>query len=327
MEKCPVCGKSDVDNKCPQCRTDLTNWGRLIELPSAYYNRAVHMIKEGKLWEAKVALFTAIGLSPEDVEALILLGKVCAEMGNYEEAITYWEKAKKLDENKAEYLDSYITKARSLTRKEDWEEKLFATINQGNQFIKRWIIYMFLAFIILGIGGGGFLYKMMGVKLEKLRETPAVQEIQKTSAAPSMLKINIPCIATKTVGQQQMLVFEQGLFLSGQDLITADAEKILDSLAQDLQKQAEKFNFIIEGHTDDLPILQTGRWNNNYELGLHRAFRVANYFVSKHNLPKEKFLITSAGEMNPPFPNTPENRSKNRTVVIKIIPNKGTERR
>lgn len=184
---CPVCGMPDVTGKCPRCGVDSTNLGRLAELPTAYYNRAIHFIRDNKLPEAREALLTTVGFDSNDTEALILLGKVCADMENYEEAISYWEKAKTLDESKVEPLKEYIEKAKSFMRKEGWEERLSETMKQENRLMRRWIVYVGLALVILGTAGGYLFYNKISAKIGmKEEEIVAIQRTEK--ALPEVMK-------------------------------------------------------------------------------------------------------------------------------------------
>lgn len=327
MEKCPICGHLEVTDKCPRCGTDLTNWGRLSELPYAYFNRAVNFINEGKLHQAKESLFTVIGLYPNNVEALILLGKVNAEMGTYDEAITYWERAKKLDESKSKLLNDNISKAQSFMKKKAPEEdNIFAFLKTEKRAIKRWILLVLVVMVILIVGTTIFYSKIIDTKVDYIREIVKKQEGDKTFINQKEFQINIPGVIIKSVGKQQILMFEDGLFSSGLDSINPKGLEVLNSMARNLQSRVDKNILILEGHTDNQPILRTLRWQNNYELGMYRAFQVANYLISKHNFPRDMFFICSAGELQPPFPNdTKENREKNRTVTIKILQTNNTE--
>lgn len=113
--KCPVCDYKDyISGSCPSCGTDSSTLIRLSELPHIYYNKAVELIEKDRLEESKEALIAANELAPNDVEALILLGRVCAELGNYEKALLYWDNVQRIDKRKAEEIKRERQKAEDL---------------------------------------------------------------------------------------------------------------------------------------------------------------------------------------------------------------------
>jgi len=197
--KCPVCGYEDYNGgKCPSCGTNATNLLRLSEIPDAYYNKAVELIKKDHIEEAKEALIATIRLNPDDVDALILLGKVCAEAGDYERAVVYWNKALRLDENRTEEIKADIGKVEALKKtleeekpsevKENLEERLRETVRTETRkgFIK-WSAYtgvILMLIIILDSYLSFRLYlipaKEQSVTAEKNREFFA-SEIRKLS--------------------------------------------------------------------------------------------------------------------------------------------------
>lgn len=109
---CPVCGYKDYSvGKCSSCGTDATSLLRLSELPDIYYNKAVEFIMHDNLKDALESLATAVNLNPGDVDALILLGKVYAELGDFERSVHHWNKAIELDDSKRDEIDADIKKA------------------------------------------------------------------------------------------------------------------------------------------------------------------------------------------------------------------------
>src|SRR3990172_11538955 len=95
---CPVCDFHQIErwnNVCPRCKTDLSLWNEVIELPDKCYNQALQMIKENRIQEAKEWLTAALGLYPEHLDSQLLLGKIYAELEMFDAAIAAWEKALK----------------------------------------------------------------------------------------------------------------------------------------------------------------------------------------------------------------------------------------
>ena len=107
------------------------------------------------------------------------------------------------------------------------------------------------------------------------------------------------------------------LFDSGSATIKEGAYPILDKIGVILQKYGE--NLIeIEGHTDNIPI-HNAQFANNNELSSARALSVFDYLVETTTLNPANIKHTGRGEYVPVDDNsTPEGRSKNRRVEIKI---------
>ncbi len=107
-------------------------------------------------------------------------------------------------------------------------------------------------------------------------------------------------------------------FAFGKATIQRSSFKILNDLAEliDIYFKDDKHNAIrIIGHTDDV-----GPEDSNLTLSENRARAVQRYFTSKHNLPKDRFIVIGRGESKPIAPNdTEENRYKNRRVEFKPI--------
>lgn len=112
--------------------------------------------------------------------------------------------------------------------------------------------------------------------------------------------------------------FKDGLlFDSGSATIRDEAIEVLRAVVQEILKYPE--NIIkIEGHTDNMPI-NTVQFPNNWYLSAARAISVATFFTQQ-NLAPQRISTEGYGEYNPKVPNdTPENRSLNRRVEIKIM--------
>lgn len=117
----------------------------------------------------------------------------------------------------------------------------------------------------------------------------------------------------------QVVTFTYGTFTRNTEL-SNEAREDLKAIATSIKANGNRFQVEVEGHTDSSKAsggkTQTG---NNKALGLARAKVVANVLVKSGGLPATSVTTSSAGEANPPYPNTtPENQKKNRTVILKI---------
>lgn len=103
------------------------------------------------------------------------------------------------------------------------------------------------------------------------------------------------------------------LFASGEAVLSPDASAVLESLAAVLVEQPN--NIVVEGHTDNVPI-RNAQFPSNWELSAGRAGRVLRLF-SESGMPGARMSMRAYGEQRPEVANdTPENRARNRRVVI-----------
>lgn len=109
-------------------------------------------------------------------------------------------------------------------------------------------------------------------------------------------------------------------FPSGSSKLRLPALKSLDKVAQIL-KVANR-NVVIEGHTDDQPVVG-GNVDSNWELGSLRATSVVRYLIKFHQMDPKKLAAASYADQQPLVENNSDkNRAKNRRIEILIL-NKG----
>jgi len=156
--KCPVCDSHRVergDNICPRCKTDLSLWNQIIDLPNRYYNQALHMIKANRIIEAKDKLTIALALYPEYFDSQFLLGKIYAELRRYEEAIAIWEKALKHSPENSGEIEDLINEAKNrqheiVTKKDEEQKRMLERVKkeESRRMRFRWIAYSAIFSII-----------------------------------------------------------------------------------------------------------------------------------------------------------------------------------
>lgn len=107
------------------------------------------------------------------------------------------------------------------------------------------------------------------------------------------------------------------LFDSGSADLRPEAKMVMNKAALILERYAKGI-IEIEGHTDNLP-MSSDKYANNEELSSARAMAVFFYFVDNSNLDPATLRHAGMGERAPVADNsTPEGRSKNRRVEIRI---------
>ena len=107
------------------------------------------------------------------------------------------------------------------------------------------------------------------------------------------------------------------LFDSGSAELKDEAKVVLDQVGRILDRYAGG-QVEVEGHTDNVP-MSGAKYSNNDELSSGRALSVFNYLLSVTDLDPANMKHTGRGEYVPIADNsTPEGRSRNRRVEIKI---------
>ncbi len=107
------------------------------------------------------------------------------------------------------------------------------------------------------------------------------------------------------------------LFDSGSVELKPEALPVLDQVGVILQRYAQG-TIEIEGHTDNVP-MSGAKYSNNDELSSGRALSVFDYLLSITDLDPANVKHAGRGEYVPIADNsTPEGRSRNRRVEIKI---------
>ena len=155
--------------------------------------------------------------------------------------------------------------------------------------------------------------------------TAAVPGNQPTSARPAAqpaaipaLKLDLPGVRVTAEAHEQVVVFQSGLFVSGHKL-SREAEGLLAQTGRQLAPYRTNILITVVGCTDNVRITQSSKYKDNEELGRLRAWAAIRYLQSQTGLPASAFKMITYGTKWSPYPNdTPENRARNRTVVLRI---------
>lgn len=116
----------------------------------------------------------------------------------------------------------------------------------------------------------------------------------------------------------QMALPEDVLFGSGEGELKNQDQLILHSLAEALKRVP--YTVLIEGHTDNQPLLPGSRYASNWELSLARAMSVVDYLTRYEGVAPTRIGVAAMGEFHPRVPNdTPEHRAVNRRIEISIL--------
>ena len=119
-----------------------------------------------------------------------------------------------------------------------------------------------------------------------------------------------------------LVLFDVGFSL-GKSVINDATTKIIQQSTQYILSLPPNYRVIVEGHTDNIPVLKTSgkkRYKDNIGLSLFRAKEVANIF-KKEGISSKRISAIGYGATRPiASNNTVEGRAKNRRVVVRLIP-------
>jgi len=120
-------------------------------------------------------------------------------------------------------------------------------------------------------------------------------------------------------GKVYVSMESQLLFRSGRTDVDEEGRKALLQLAGALNKD-EKFEIMIEGHTDSIPI-KTARFEDNWDLSVLRATSMLRILTIDGGVSSKRIIPAGRGEYLPISSNSTEaGRAQNRRIEIIIAP-------
>lgn len=121
-----------------------------------------------------------------------------------------------------------------------------------------------------------------------------------------------------------LTIAEQLLYKAGKAELTPEGKKLIGRVAGVIQNRFPGREIVVEGHTDNQPIVRSN-WKSNWELGAARSLSVVHQLVSDHKFDPTKVSAVSYGEFRPTASNAnTDGRRANRRAVIVILPEKLT---
>lgn len=158
-------------------------------------------------------------------------------------------------------------------------------------------------------------------QLKKLRER-AEQEAAQFKALADRLKSMVDAGQLSVQmrdGRINLKLPDAVLFPSGSKRLKKGGKTALIEVAKVL-KEVDR-EFLIAGHTDDVPVKRGGRFKNNWELSTARAVTVVQLLIKEGVEPK-RLAAAGFGEFDPiKLNDSKENRAQNRRLEIILLPN------
>ncbi|MBN1949699.1 MAG: OmpA family protein [Bacteroidales bacterium] len=125
---------------------------------------------------------------------------------------------------------------------------------------------------------------------------------------------------TKKNGKVYVSLDEKLLFPSGSAEVDPRGKTALTKLAGVLAQNPE-INVMIEGHTDDVPIVPGSKYTDNWDLSVSRATAIIRILLTGSNIDPKRLTAAGRGEFVPVDPSkTPEARQRNRRTEIILEP-------
>jgi chemotaxis protein MotB len=110
------------------------------------------------------------------------------------------------------------------------------------------------------------------------------------------------------------------LFSSGSYNVTSAAKNVLGKVAQVVNNKPD-FEFMVEGHTDNVPYRKNGALLDNWDLSVKRATSVVRILQDDYKVDPARMTAAGRSHYIPLVANdTPANRAKNRRTRIVVLP-------
>jgi chemotaxis protein MotB len=125
---------------------------------------------------------------------------------------------------------------------------------------------------------------------------------------------------TQKNGKVYVSLDEKLLFKSGSTVVDPKGVSALKNLSRVLEQNAD-INVMIEGHTDDVPIIGGSQFKDNWDLSVLRATSIVRILLSDSSINPQRFTTAGRSQYQPVDPaKTTEARQKNRRTEIILSP-------
>lgn len=160
------------------------------------------------------------------------------------------------------------------------------------------------------------------IQLKRLREKAESEKAQfeaLTERFQSMIDAGKLEVVRRD-GRMMLKLPDQILFPSGRKRLKREGRMALVEVAQVLKESAVDREFLVAGHTDNVPVGRGSSFRSNWELSTARATEVVKLLVEQGVMP-ESLAAAGYGEYDPIADNsTSEGREKNRRLEIILLP-------
>ncbi len=125
---------------------------------------------------------------------------------------------------------------------------------------------------------------------------------------------------TQKNGKVYVSLEEKLLFKSGSTVVDPKGVSALKKLSKVLEQNPD-INVMIEGHTDDVPIMAGSQYKDNWDLSVLRATSIVRILLEGSSINPQRFTTAGRSQYMPvETAKTPEARQKNRRTEIILSP-------
>jgi type VI secretion system protein ImpK len=272
--------------------------------------RATDLARAGRYSEAENLLSEVSGKGEVTPAVLDLSARIRAQQGRLLEAEALWRQASQLDPANEAYRAGLHRIVR-MQRRPIWIATLLP-----------WLVGLIVvgAISIAGFAVRSYVSELRASLKSEVARVAAAQEAIRAQlqGEPPNVNLKIPGASLRVERNDCVIIFDSGLFARGAEL-KPDAKTTLTELGRQLEPYVGRLALRVIGHTDDLPMPAEREFRDNIALGMARAVAVVDHLRATTRLPSSMFTMISPGEHLTPYANdTPENRERNRTVVIRL---------
>ncbi|HEX2395666.1 MAG TPA: OmpA family protein [Bacteroidales bacterium] len=163
----------------------------------------------------------------------------------------------------------------------------------------------------------------------RLAELEQVLQEQQAAVASLRKKVSDALLGFEnqglTISQRNGKVYvsleEQLLFKSGSTAVDPKGASALRKLAAVLE-QNQDINVMIEGHTDDVPVITGSVYKDNWDLSVLRATSIVRILLENSSINPQRLTSAGRSQYQPVDPaKTTDARQKNRRTEIILSPN------
>jgi chemotaxis protein MotB len=152
------------------------------------------------------------------------------------------------------------------------------------------------------------------------RKDSAVNALKKKVSEALLGFENQGLTVTQKNGKVYVSLEEKLLFKSGSTEVDAKGVSALKKLARVLEQNPD-INIMIEGHTDDVPVIKGSAFIDNWDLSVQRATSIVRILLDGTTINPKRLIASGRGEFMPVDPaKTSEARQKNRRTEIILTP-------
>jgi len=288
-----------------------------------YFSLAANAASKGKYNLANNYLSELLLSNGESILIFELQAKMAAQQGKFKEAEFLWKKCLKIEPDNPKYLAAISR----LNKLQGLKVNRFALLFKLSYIL----LFVLLLFMIVYLfsnykqnkleSENNFaqlvnMHEVMANRMDSIMSQKQVMH-EVISKISSKVK-SIEEIDVLENDAELIITFNEGLFSKGINVKSLQLET-LQKFSKVLSPFAGKITLSIIGSSDDIPITNNERFQNNEELSLFRAKAVFDVINENSKIPVEDLMIGSLSESNALLPNdSPENRLRNRTVIINI---------